>query len=384
MRAARRATWHDPTVDSRPDRDALPVTVELWTVPAPLPHPVVTPAGTFDTYHHLVVRAVDDEGAGGWGLAAGVTAAETAACVERALALLSATGPGVGGLVAVEEIEDARTVTPSDRWSRWAACALATAGWDLQARREGVACADLWGRLPGTGALDAYVSGFFLSTDLDGLDEEARRHREAGFRTVKVRVGLSLADDLERLAVVRRHFPGPDDVAVDAVEAWDVEAARAFVAAAGPLRWVEDPVPYADLHELVSRLSVGTAAVAAGESLTDLPDLVALRVDAGIDAVLLDVQQVGGPARFLRAAEELAALGARIGAHVFTPVSTHLLACVDDPLPVEVFDWSDALFTTPPAPGTDGRLPVVGPGVGTDLDLDALERLGTLVHTDVR
>jgi L-alanine-DL-glutamate epimerase-like enolase superfamily enzyme len=366
------------------DDRAGPVTVELWAVAAPLPRPVITPAGTFDTYHHLVARALDDDGRAGWGLAAGVTAAEVETCTERALALLATTGPGVDGLIAVEEIEEARTVTPADRWSRWAASALATAGWDLRARREDVACADLWGRRPGTEALDAYASGLFLSTDLEGLDAEARRHREAGFRTVKVRVGLSLGDDLERLAVVRRHFPGPEDVAVDAVEAWGVDAALAFVAEAGPLRWVEDPVPYSDLGSLMSRLSVGAAFVAAGESLTERTELLELRRRDGIDAVLLDVQQVGGPARFLRAAEELAALGARIGAHVFTPVSTHLLACVDDPLPVEVFDWSDALFTAAPAPGADGHLPVVGPGIGTDLDLTAVERLGTLVHTELR
>ncbi len=380
MRAGRRATWHDPAVDDHTG----PVTVELWAVAAPLPRPVVTPAGTFDTYHHLVVRALNGDGVAGSGLAAGVTAGEIERCIERALALLGATGPGLAGLVDVEAIEDAGSVTPADRWSRWAACALSTAGWDLRARRAGVACADLWGRRPGAHALDAYASGFFLSTDLDGLEAEARRYREAGFRTVKARVGMALDDDLERLAVVRRHFPGSLDVAVDAVEAWDVDEALAFVAAAGPLRWVEDPVPYADFGSLVSRLPAGAAVVAAGESLTDRSELLALRTRDGIDAVLLDVQQVGGPARFLRAAEELAAAGARIGAHVFTPVSTQLLACIDEPLPVEVFDWSDALFTAAPAPGADGRLPVSGPGVGTELDLAAIGRLGALVHTEVR
>lgn len=377
----RLATWHHPAVDD----DA--VALELWVVPAPLPRPVVTPAGTFDTYHHLVARALDDEGRAGWGLAAGVTAAEVDHCVERARALLAATGPGTTGLIDVEAVEDTRTVTPPDRWSRWAACALSTAGWDLTARRAGVGCAELWGRRLGNERLEAYASGFFLSTGLDGadgLDPEARRYREAGFRTVKARVGLSLADDLERLEVVRHHFPGPDDVAVDAVEAWDVDAALAFVAAAGPLRWVEDPVPYADLGALVSRLSVGAAVVAAGESLTDRAELVALRQRDGIGAVLLDVQQVGGPVRFLRAARELAALGARIGAHVFTPVSTQLLACVDDPLPVEVFDWSDALLSGTPTPGPDGRLPVGGPGLGVDLDLEAIGRLGTRVHAEQR
>lgn len=365
-------------------RDPDDTLVELWSVPAPLPRPVVTPAGTFDTYHHLVVRAVDGSGNAGWGLAAGVTPTEIDACVERARALLAATGPGHRGLAEVEDIEGARTVTPPDRWSRWAACALATAGWDLRARRLGAPCADLWAPRPRAESLPAYASGFFLSTDLDGLDDEARRHRRAGFRTVKARTGLAVDDDLARLAVVRRHFPGPGDVAVDAVEAWDVEAALAFVAAAGPLRWVEDPVPYAQLGTLMGRLPDGSASVAAGESLTDLSDLLALRTDAGIDAVLLDVQQVGGPMRFLRAAEQLVTLGARVGAHVFTPVSTHLLACIHDPLPVEVFDWSDALWAVPPAPGPDGRLLVRGPGLGVELDLAALERLGTLVHAEER
>jgi L-alanine-DL-glutamate epimerase-like enolase superfamily enzyme len=65
-------------------------------------------------------------------------------------------------------------------------------------------------------------------------------------------------------------------------------------------------------------------------------------------------------------------------------VSTHLLACVDDPLPVEVFDWSDALFAVAPVPRPDGRLAVDGPGLGVDLDPDALDRLGALVHSELR
>jgi len=360
--------------------------VELWAAPVPLPRPVVTPAGTFATYHHLVVLASDAGGTGlsGWGLAAGVTAAEVDACIERARALLDATGGGTAGLIDAERVEGAGTVTPHDRWSRWAACALATAGWDLRARREGQACADLWGRRPGTTALEAYASGFFLSTGLADLDAEASRHRAAGFRTVKARTGLTLEEDLERLSVVRRHFPGPDDVAVDAVEAWDVDAALAFSSAAGPLRWIEDPVPYDQLVALCRRRPPDASPIAAGEPLTDLEALLALRTEAGVDAVLLDVQQVGGPRRFLDAAAALRPLGARIGAHVFTPVSTHLLACVDDPLPVEVFDWSDALWRTPPTPDVDGRVPVRGPGLGIELDLDALHRLGERRHRELR
>jgi len=330
-----------------------------------------------------VVRALDDDGPCGWGVAAGVTAAELDATVERAVALLAATGPGTDGLADVESIEAAGTSTPSDRWSRWAACALATAGWDLRARRAGVSCADLWGRRLGTRSLDAYASGLFLSTTGAALVEEAEHYRAQGFGLVKMRTGLGVEEDLERLERVRRVFPEPGTVAVDAVNAWTPAEADAFVRSAGPLLWVEDPVPLPELAALTELLEDTGAVVAAGESLTDLEPLLALRTD-GVDAVLLDVQQVGGPRRFLDATARLAEVGARVGAHVFTPVSTQLLACVDDPLPVEVFDWSDALWATPLRPDRAGQIPVRQPGLGLDLEVGALHRHGRMVHRSRR
>jgi L-alanine-DL-glutamate epimerase-like enolase superfamily enzyme len=357
-----------------------PTAVELWWAPVPLERPVVTPAGTFDTYHHLVVLAIGEDGHTGWGMAAGVTPADLEACTERALTLLDHAGGGTHGLVATEAVEAGRTVTPPDRWSRWAACALATAGWELRARRLGVACAELWGRRPGTARLEAYASGLFLSTSPRELDLEAKRYRAAGFRTVKMRTGLTPDEDLERLAVVRSSFRSPGAIAVDTVNAWTPEQTIAFVDAAGPLLWVEDPVPLADIPRLTEMLGDRTTLVAAGESSTDLDELVDLRTRGRVGAVLLDVQQIGGPQRFLAASSRLVALGARIGAHIFTPVSAQLLACVADPLPVEVFDWSDPLWTDPCAPGDDGRIPVGGPGLGVELDMDALHTVGRMVE----
>ena len=81
----------------------------------------------------------------------------------------------------------------------------------------------------------------------------------------------------------------------------------------------------------------------------------------GLAHALLDVQRLGGPRNWLSAATVLAVTGTRIGGHVYTPYSIHLLAAVADPLPVEVFDWSDALFAKVSAPDVRGRLTVAGP-----------------------
>lgn len=350
------------------------VEVELWEVPAPLPEPVLTPAGTFTTYFHLAVvaRGADAEG---WGLAAVVTEAQLAEVTDHARRLLGDGPATIADLLGAEALDETSGPTTT---SRAAAGALATAGWDLAARHLGVACADLWGRVAGRQDLDAYRSGLFLSTPLDALVAEARRHRGDGYRRVKMRTGLDVERDLERLAAVASVFDEPGTVAVDAVNAWTVEAAAEFVARSPvPLLWVEDPVPLDELAALTARTD--DVLVAAGESEETVADLVALRDRGGVGAALLDVQRLGGPRRFLAAAAVLADHGARIGAHIFTPVSAQLLACVADPLPLEVFDWSDALYARVPVPDPLGRVSLTGPGLGVDLDHEVLGALGRRV-----
>lgn len=350
----------------------MAITVELWVAPVPLPNPIFTPAGTFDIYHHLVVLASDGDGNTGWGLAAGVTSTDLDEVVERAEKLLDAAGATVNGLLTVESVDAAGTACPSGSFSRWAACALSTAGWDLFARQSGVRCADLWAQSKVPDDLDCYASGLFLGSSDDDLVAEARAYRDDGYTKVKMRTGTLVEHDLARLELVTAVFPEPGSVAVDSVNGWNVDQTRQFLAASGPLLWVEDPVPLSDIGELTD----STALVAAGESLTSLEALRDLHETGAVGAILLDVQQVGGPARFLDAARELGSAGAKIGAHIFTHVSAHLLAGIDDPLPLEIFDWSDALCSAPLRPGPSGRVAIRGPGFGMQPDRAALEHYG--------
>lgn len=341
------------------------VEVELWRAPTPIPRPVLTAAGPYDTYWHLVV-VLRQDGLVGWACSGMATEALLDAACATARAIVQGGRASLATLLAAE-------ANGTDTASRGATSALALAAWDLAARRLGVCAADLWGRPAGVDALDAYWSGFFLDAPHEELADEAALAHAQGFRFVKMRTGLTLAEDVARHAVVQARFGEPGTVAVDAFHSWDAARARAFVQAVGDrLLWVEDATPY----EEMAALHPCASPIASGESLETVADVVALHEQARLDAVLLDVQRLGGPRGWLRTAGASAARGARIGAHVCTPWSLHLLAAVDDPLPVEVFDWSDALFAEPPRPGADGRLQVAGPGFGIELATDALAHHG--------
>ena len=356
-------------------RDAL--SIEIWRAPTPLPEPVLTPAGPFDTFFHLVV-VLGDGTHTGWGCSAMPTEGQMDAAALWATRLVDARPLTLDELLEVEEREAAWSGTESgsgteSRTERHAAAsAVSLAAWDLMARRQGKGCADLWGRRGGAEHLDCYASGCFVSSSIEAITVEARAARDAGYRKIKIRVGLSLDEDLERLAAVRVSFPEPGSVAVDAVNGWTPDHAMSFVASAGvPLLWVEDPTPYDCLGQ------VRTASpLAAGESLETVSDLELLRETSPVEYLLLDVQRLGGPMRFLAAARALGVPGTKVGGHIATPQTAHLLACVEDPLPVEVFDWSDVLVAQPLVPGRDGRLAVEGPGFGVTLDRAALEQYG--------
>ena len=343
------------------------LTAEVWRAPTPIPRPVLTAAGLYDTYFHLVVIVRGDD-CEGWGMSGMATLAQLDDAVVCANHIVEAGPVDLARLLGVERLGH-------DTASRGATNAIALAAWDFAARRLGLACADLWGRRNGVVSLPCYGSGFFLDSTLDQLRDEARAYRDARFRLVKMRTGISVDDDLARFDVVREVFPDPGTIAVDAFHSWLPADARAFdERVAAPLLWMEDAVPYAQLGELRGI----TAPVAAGESLETAADLEELRDRGGMQFALLDVQRLGGPLTLLHAASALAARGARIGSHVYTPQSVHLMACVDEPLPVEVFDWSDPLFAQPPRPDAEGRLAVQGPGFGVDLNVAVLHQYGEL------
>ncbi|MGO2110186.1 MAG: o-succinylbenzoate synthase [Pseudoclavibacter sp.] len=208
---------------------------------------------------------------------------------------------------------------------------------------------------------------------------EAVLARYNGCRTAKVKVaehGQTLADDLARVAEVRRVM-GPDArVRVDANAGWGIEEAVEALTALSEfgLEYAEQPVPGIEpLAELRSRLRARRVAVplAADEAVRKASDPIAVARAGAADIVIVKAQPLGGIRRAVEVVRE-AGLPATVSSALDTSVGlgmgAQLAAAVADlshefGAPAGGFDaglGTASLFTddvaTPPLVAHGGRI----------------------------
>lgn len=347
---------------------------ELWRLTIPLSTAIGTPGRSFSFTHVLLALIRDSNNNCGMGYSRFFEPVELERTVLAARALL----PRAASLAELLDIERTEERAPAEHRGaiRSAANAISMAAWDLAGRQRGIACADLWGRPAGRETLDCYASALFVHTPIHELSEEARSYRSRNFRQVKMRVARTFEETLARVAAVQTEYPAPETIAIEAALSWDIPTTNAFLRNT-PVRplWVEDPVNY----DLLGAVELDGHVIAAGEVLGSIGELIRLHETGQVANIIIDVQAIGGPVRFLEAARLLFALGARIGSHRFPHQSAHLLACLPESLGVEAVDWANPSLDPLPDPGPDGRVAVLGPGFNTTANQQVIDRYGERV-----
>ncbi len=186
---------------------------------------------------------------------------------------------------------------------------LDAALWDLKAKAAGE---PLWRLLGGRDRfVPGYASGLDIALDADELHAFYRRMAERGYAAGKLKGGLDLDADLERLAVIADALasgtahPG---LMLDANESWQLKQAVRYVGAIEErfdLLWIEEPLRRWD-GPGHARLSASVrSAVATGENLSGVDQFRAL-----FDAGAPDIVQAGaiwGITHFLRLSHAAAA-----------------------------------------------------------------------------
>ena len=163
-----------------------------------------------------------------------------------------------------------------------------------------------------------YVGGgwYWPGQTIADLQEEMRRHLDAGYTMVKMKVGgLPLAEDLRRLEAVLEVVGSGDHLAVDANCKFDRDDALRYAKALAPfkLRWFEEPCDPLDFALLAELATIYEQPLATGENLfstSDVENLVRFGgFRAGQDVIQVDPPQAYGIGQYARTVDMLAGHG---------------------------------------------------------------------------
>ena len=266
-----------------------------------------------------------------------------------------------------------------------ARCALELALLDASGRTFGRSLGDLLGpcqrqRVAYSGVLPLLPGPLMLLGAL--------AHLLYGVRTVKLKVGRSLAEDLRNLKLLRAVLGPRADLRVDANCAWQpdqaVEAIRAM--ARYRLGAVEQPVPQDDFGGLKRVADAVDVPIMADESLRTLEDARRLAEDRSVDMFNIRISKCGG----LLAAREMAEVAARaglscqMGAHpgesaILSAAGRHFATRIANLRYLEgsagTILLKQDIADRNVAPGWGGRADALnGPGLGLEIDRAKLEQ----------
>ncbi len=278
-------------------------------------------------------------------------------------------------------------------WSRngllITSAALDLAMWDILGKASGQPLFRLFGGY--REEVPCYVTCAYYrdGKDLNELREEMEMLREQGHRAFKAKIGgASLAEDMERLRVIREVIGDEAELMLDVNSAWDlptaIEGAR-LLTEIRP-RWLEEPVRWFDDRRELRILARKTdIPLSAGESEQTGHGVRALLEEQAIDIVQFDCTRMGGftMGRKLAALAELNHV--EIAPHHDCFIHAHIVAASPAGCIVESFTDPERdplqaeLFENPPRIENGTLFLNDAPGLGLTLSEEAIEKFGTRI-----
>lgn len=267
--------------------------------------------------------------------------------------------------------------------------AVDLACWDIIGKMAGLPLYRLFGgyrdRVPCYVTCAYYRDG----KDLAELRDEVQKLKAQGHTGFKAKAGgLSLAEDMRRLEVVREVIGDDNALMVDVNRGWDLETATEAISALEHLqpRWLEEPVRWADDRRELKLLSRRTRIpLSAGESELTSYGCRALLEEGAIRILQFDCTMFGGftEGRKLAALCELNHV--QVAPHHDCFIHAQLVASSPAGCIVEAFTDPERdplqaeLFENPPHIA-DGWLTLnAAPGLGLTLSEVAVRRFGERV-----
>jgi L-alanine-DL-glutamate epimerase-like enolase superfamily enzyme len=273
-----------------------------------------------------------------------------------------------------------------------AVASLEMAMWDIVGKAGGLPLHAMFGGLERQ-QVPYYWYVWVPERDEETVREQAAEGVARGFKTMYLKIGFDVANDLALVGAVRAEV-GPDiAIRVDANEGWTpftaIEALRAFEDL--NLEFLEQPIDMHDIAGLAYLRRQTRTRIGANQSawlMHQVPEILAQRA---ADVVVTDPHQLGSLIAFRDAARMCEAAHVPIVKHSFgdlgitTAATLHVLGGLHEPtlahqthltilehdLLTERLEFTDGCLTVPD-----------GPGMGVEIDRDALQHYAGL-HENV-
>ena len=343
--------------------------------------------------NEILVRMHTDEGIQGTGIATSYTPIEAAIHTFRS---------GFGELVlgedplAPERLYQKLFALTWQRlafekgWSKEAlvriSAAIDIAAWDIIGKAAGLPLYRLFGGF--RDKVPCYVTCAYYR---DGkthseLRDEMQKLKAQGHTGFKAKAGgVGLAEDIERLALVREVIGEDKDLMVDVNRGWDLPTAIEAARLLEPLRprWLEEPVRWADDRRELKLLAQKTSIpLSAGESELTSYGCRALLEEQAIQILQFDCTMMGG----FTEGRKLAALcefnHVQVAPHHDCFIHAHIVAASPAGCIVESFTDPERdplqaeLFEDPPKIANGWLTLKQTPGLGLSLSEAALAKFG--------
>lgn len=255
--------------------------------------------------------------------------------------------------------------------------AIDNAMWDLRAKAAGMNVARLIGSSKKT--VPTYHSGkMWVSDSLDQIQENAAAIKAQGYRAMKMRIGrYGIETDAARVRAVRAVI-GPDiALMVDINQQLDVAGAIRYGRALEEfnLGWIEEPIAYHNHRGEAQIAAAVDTPIASGETEYGPKGMLEMLRLGSADILQPDLQRMGGPTGFLRAAAIADAHNVPVTSHLFAEMNLALVAAVPNAIYLEHIGWFSAAYAEQIEIDKDGNAIVPDrPGWGFSFDPKAIEK----------
>lgn len=351
---------------------------------------MISALGRHEVSEYLLVRIETDAGIDGVGEAtvlpqwSGETVWSAQALVDCILAP-RLVGMDVSDLAAIDRLLEQSAV---GNW--FTKSAIEMACWDILGKEAGKPVYELLGgpvrerRIRCRFSMGAY--------DTNRARARAAELIDAGFTTIKVKVGTGIADDVARVAAVRETIGPECDLVIDANCGYDASNAIELAKRLAPYRvsLFEQPTPRGDFHALaeVRRAIAGQMVVMADDICFDLADAQECIRNDACDVISVYPGKNGGIARSKRIAEYAAqhgvacSIGSNLELDMATAAMAHLVVACPN-MQVEKYpgdmlgpDYHEISVARNPI-SINGPVVTISdqPGLGVDVDWAVVERL---------